>query len=250
MTLGVRNAAAGLAAARDITVTTGNDGVHVTALDLADQGSVAALVGAWDEPLDILVNNAGIMSNPEAYTTEGREVQLATNHLGHFALALGLYDALAAADGARIVSVSSSGHGDSPVVLDDLLFDRRPYDAGAAYGQSKTAGVLFTVEANRRWATDGITANAQVPATDASGMGVKTPEQGAATSVLMATWPGLAGIGGRHFEDCHEAEVVTRIPDGLHGVCAYALDPAAAARLWDVSVLLIAGAGGRSAVSV
>jgi len=266
VTLAVRNPEAGREAARNIATSTGNDDVQVSELDLADLRSVRALVAAWDGPLHVLVNNAGIMASPEAYTPQGWELQLATNHLGHFALALGLHDALAAADDARVVSVSSSGHGNAPVDLDDLFFDRRPYDAGTAYGQSKTANVLFAVEAHRRWAGDGITTNAlmpggvwtglqqhwdpvtleatkaQVPATDASGMGVKTPQQGAATSVLLATWPDLRGVGGRYFEDCHEAEVVDQVRDGLHGVCAYALDPEAAERLWAVSTSLVADA--------
>ncbi|RYC14747.1 SDR family NAD(P)-dependent oxidoreductase [Nocardioides zhouii] len=266
VTLAVRDVGAGRTAARDIATSTGNDAVALGHLDLADLGSVEALVAAWDEPLHILVNNAGIMASPEAYTPQGWELQFATNHLGHFALALGLHEALAAAEDARVVSVSSSGHGNAPVDFDDLFFDRRPYDAGTAYGQSKTANVLFAVEAHRRWSGDGITTNAlmpggvwtglqqhwdpktlaatkaQVPATDASGMGVKTPQQGAATSVLLATWPGVQGVGGGYFEDCHEAEVVDQIPDGLHGVCAYALDPLAAERLWDVSASLVANA--------
>ena len=266
VTLAVRNPDAGRVAARDIATGTGNDDVRVCELDLADPRSVQALVAAWDGPLHVLVNNAGIMSTPEAYTAQGWELQLATNHLGHFALALGLHDALAAADDARVVAVSSSGHGNAPVDLDDLFFDRRPYDAGIAYGQSKTANVLFAVEAHRRWAGDGITVNAlmpggvwtglqrhwdpatleatkaQVPATDASGMGVKTPQQGAATSVLLATWPDLRGIGGRYFEDCHEAEVVDQVRDGLHGVCAYALDARTAERLWAISTSLVADA--------
>lgn len=200
------------------------------------------------------------MTTPETYTAPGWELQFATNHMGHFALALGLHAALAADGSARIVSVSSSGHGNSPVVFDDLFFDRRPYDPGQAYGQSKTANVLFAVEATRRWAGDGITANALMPggiwtnlqrhwdpdvlaATKASvvaaGMAAKTPEQGAATSVLLATWPALDGIGGRYFEDCHEADVVPEIINGIHGVRDYALDPAAATRLWDVSLELL-----------
>jgi NAD(P)-dependent dehydrogenase (short-subunit alcohol dehydrogenase family) len=266
VTLAVRDTGAGRAAARDIVESTGNEAVQVRELDLADLRSVRALVAAWDGPLHVLVNNAGIMASPEAYTAQGWELQFATNHLGHFALTLGLHGALAAADDARVVAVSSSGHGNAPVDFDDLFFDRRPYDAGVAYGQSKTANVLFAVEAHRRWAEDGITTNAlmpggvwtglqqhwdpadleatkaQVPATDASGMGVKTPEQGAATSVLLATWPGLRGVGGRYFEDCHEAEVVDQVCDGLHGVCAHALDPEAADRLWAVSTSLVTDA--------
>ena len=115
----------------------------------------------------MLVNNAGVMALPDLQLTpEGWELQFATNHLGHFALALGLHDALAAAGDARIVSVSSGGHLRSPVVFDDINFSSRPYDPWLAYGQSKTANVLFAVEATRRWAGDGITANAVHPGRD------------------------------------------------------------------------------------
>jgi NAD(P)-dependent dehydrogenase (short-subunit alcohol dehydrogenase family) len=158
-------------------------------------------------------------------TPEGWELHFATNHLGHFALAAGLHDSLAAAAaGARIVSLSARGHLRSPVVFEDINFASRPYDPLLAYGQSKTANVLFAVEATRRWADDDITANAVHPgAIETTNLsryldpdylqqlrtsGVyryKTAEQGAATSVLVATWPRLAGIGGRYFEDCNEA---------------------------------------------
>src|SRR6202034_2235755 len=119
-------------------------------LDLADRGSVTAFVDQWRGPLHILINNAGIMALPELQrTAEGWELQFATNHLGHFALATGLHSALAAADGARIASVSSSAHLHSPVVFDDIQFREREYEPWAAYGQSKTANVLFAVEASR-----------------------------------------------------------------------------------------------------
>lgn len=260
VTLAVRDVEAGRAVANDIAATTGNSAVSVARLDLADVDSVDAFVADWSGPLHILVNNAGVMNSPQAFTPQGWELQFATNHLGHFALAAGLHDALAADGAARVVVVSSSGHGSSPVVFDDLFFARHPYDAGRAYGQSKTANVLFAVEATRRWSADGITANALMPggiwtnlqrhwdpaalaATKAyvasAGLKVKSPEQGAATSVLLATWPALAGVGGRYFEDCHEAKVVGAIVDGVHGVRDYALDPAAAERLWEVSVELL-----------
>src|SRR5438552_19107335 len=103
------------------------------------------------------------MALHEQHTSEGWEMQFAINHLGHFALALGLHEALAAAGGARIVSVSSSAHQSSPVVFVDIHFRRRPYDPLSAYGQSKTANVLFAVEATARWRGDGITANALMP---------------------------------------------------------------------------------------
>ena len=155
-------------------------------------------------------------------------MQFATNHLGHFALAVGLHDALAAAGDARIVSVSSSGHLRSPVVFDDLNYSFRDYDPFGAYGQSKTANVLFAVEATRRWADDGITANALMPggiATnlqrhvsggpeymkeavkrfDRSGVRLKTPSRAPLPRSCLPTYPVLEGVGGRYFEDCNEA---------------------------------------------
>ena len=225
MTLAVRDVEAGERTAADIIAATGSKEVLVAPLDLADPASVAAFTANWDGPLDLLVNNAGVMALPHLQLTPaGWEMQLATNHLGHFALANGLHEALAAAGNARIVSLSSRGHLRSPVIFDDLNFAARPYDPWLAYGQSKTANVLFAVEATKRWASDGITANAVHPggitATNlsrhmdpealagalASGTFTdKTIEQGAATSVLVATSPLLDGVGGRYFEDCHEA---------------------------------------------
>jgi NAD(P)-dependent dehydrogenase (short-subunit alcohol dehydrogenase family) len=254
VTLAVRNTSAARPVAEDIIATTGSKQVLVAPLDLADQASVAAFVAAWEGPLDILVNNAGVMASPEMRTPEGWELQFATNHLGHFALATGLHRALAAAGRARVVSVSSSGHLRSPVVFDDIHFRERAYDPWLAYGQSKTANVLFAVEATRRWADDGITVNALMPGgirtnlqryvsdeelarlraqMGATAANWKTPEQGAATSVLVATSPLLDGIGGRYFEDCNEAAV--NVPGTRQGVALYALDPEAAALLWQVS---------------
>ena len=255
VTLAVRNLAAGQRTAADITATTGNRHVLVVPLDLADQASVASFVAGWDGPLHILVNNAGLMASPLMRTSEGWEMQFATNHLGHFALVTGLHHALTEAGRARVVSVSSTGHLNSPVVFDDIHFLEREYDPWTAYGQSKTANVLFGVEATKRWASDGITVNALMPgaihtnlqrhisadelARMRSRLGGtdpiwKTPEQGAATSVLVATSPLLDGVGGRYFEDCNEAE--PHQPGTRRGVADYALDPEAAALLWQVSV--------------
>jgi NAD(P)-dependent dehydrogenase (short-subunit alcohol dehydrogenase family) len=202
----------------------------------------------------MLINNAGIMAAPLMGTPEGWEMQFATNHLGHFALATRLHGALAAAGSARVVSVSSSAHLRSPVVFADIHFRRRAYEPWAAYGQSKTANVLFAVEATARWAADGIYTNALMPGgirtnlqryvseeeldrmRSASGGGAaawKTPRQGAATSVLAAASPLLDGVGGRYFEDGQEAE--PNRPGTRRGVAAYALDPDNAARLWQVS---------------
>jgi NAD(P)-dependent dehydrogenase (short-subunit alcohol dehydrogenase family) len=249
VTLAVRDPAAGQRVADAI-----GGAVRVAPLDLADQASVAAFVAGWDGPLHILVNNAGVMAAPETRTPEGWELQFATNHLGHFALTAGLHRFLAV-EGARVVSVSSSAHLMSPVVFEDIHYTDRPYDPWTAYGQSKTANILFAVGATKRWAADGITVNALMPGgidtnlqrhldreqlrsmrelAAADGYRMKTPEQGAATSVLLATSPLLEGVGGRYFEDCNEA-LPSRGDTVVRGVAAYALDPEAATRLWQVT---------------
>lgn len=255
VTLAVRNTGAGERVAADIAATTGNRNIHVASLDLASRASVAAFAAGWAGPLHVLVNNAGVMALPEQRTQEGWEMQFATNHLGHFALAVGLRAALAADGAARIVSVSLSAHQLSPVVFDDIHFAFRAYDPMLAYGQSKTANVLFAVGATARWAGDGITANALTPgaiATNlqrhAGGMKTpperrKTPEQGAATSVLVATSPLLAGVGGRYFLDCNEAACVPRRTWDMGGVAPYALDPGNAERLWEESLGLLRSPG-------
>ncbi|MGW3565490.1 SDR family NAD(P)-dependent oxidoreductase [Streptomyces sp. NPDC000941] len=263
VTLAVRDLEAGSRAAADITATTGNDRVLVSSLDLADQTSVAAFAAGWHAPLHILVNNAGVMATPETHTPEGWELQFATNHLGHFALTTGLHAALKEAGDARVVQVSSVGHINGDVHFEDINFAHRPYDPWAAYSQSKTANILFTVEAARRWSGDGISVNALNPGRIADtnlarhigaptnapasfepgrsdGVSVKNTQQGAATSVLLAASPLVEGVSGRYFEDCDEAE--RHQPGIRRGVAAYALDPARAARLWQVSLDMLAHA--------
>jgi NAD(P)-dependent dehydrogenase (short-subunit alcohol dehydrogenase family) len=257
VTLAVRNLEAGERVAAEITSSTGNKGVYVAPLELADRASVRAFAGNWQGPLHILVNNAGVMAEPLNRTPEGWEHQFATNHLGHFGLALGLHPALAAAGNARIVAVSSSAHHRGGVDFDDLHFERRPYDSWVAYGQSKSANVLFAVEAAKRWAPDGIITNALMPGGIRTALqrhldldndpglkatfdsfSWKTTEQGAATSALLAGSPLIDGISGRYFENSNEAER-TVVP-GLSGVAEHALDPEAATRLWEVSLDLLA----------
>jgi NAD(P)-dependent dehydrogenase (short-subunit alcohol dehydrogenase family) len=248
-------------AARDVAaaerVATDTGAIGVSYLDLSNLESVDAFARGWDGPLHILVNNAGVMAIQElTLNGDGLEMQLATNHVGHFALATALHGALAA-EGARIVSVSSSGHLRSPVIFDDLNFAFRDYEPFLAYGQSKTANVLFSVGATARWARDGITSNALMPGgiatalqrhmdpgyidrARASGFRLKTTEQGAATSVLLAAHPSLEGIGGRYYEDCAEARVVDRRGEvGTGGVAPYALDADNADRLWALSERLL-----------
>ncbi|MGW5476222.1 SDR family NAD(P)-dependent oxidoreductase [Streptomyces sp. NPDC004008] len=264
VTLAVRDTEAGArVAARlaaELPATSGK--LTVGRLDLADRSTVAAFVAAWHGPLHILVGNAGVMALPEVTRTpDGRETQFAVNHLGHFALAVGLRPALAAADGARIVSVSSIGHLFSPVVFDDLDYRFRPYDPWTSYGQSKTANILFAVGAAERWADDGITANALMPGNigdtslarymgpeqladfiETTGLALppqKSVEQGAATSVLLAASPTVEGVTGRYYEDCAQAEPVAGRDGAIAGVAPYALDRENADRLWSLSEQLI-----------
>ncbi|MGW5156527.1 hypothetical protein ACWEPN_13700 [Nonomuraea wenchangensis] len=157
--------------------------------------------------------------------------------------------------------VSSGAQLRAPFDFDDPHFERRPYDPWTAYAQSKTADVLLAVAVARRWAADGIAANAHEPgyvhtnlqrhvdqatmramgAMDDDGNLLtpgyfKTPEQGAATSVLLAASPLLDGVTGRYFSnDNQEAEVVPGGPDATGGVAAWSVDPGAADRLWDLA---------------
>lgn len=274
VTLAVRDTAAGDAVAAAIGQSTGGVGKsaggirpRVVRLDLADRTSVARCVDAWSGPLHLLINNAGVVTGGLERTHEGWELQFATNHLGHFALATGLHDALAlgAADrgGARIVAVSSTAHMRSGIDFGDLHFERRGYDPQIAYAQSKTANSLFAVEATRLWASDGIVANAVNPGGVATGLqrnftarqkesldaaeaaGVftyKTVEQGAATSVVAAVALEFAHSGGHYLDDSQEAYTVPDDADLArhpHGVKEWALDPATAERLWAVSADLL-----------
>jgi NAD(P)-dependent dehydrogenase (short-subunit alcohol dehydrogenase family) len=253
ITLAVRRPGVAQPVADELRRTTGNPAIEVRQLDVSDLNSVRSFVVDWTTPLHVLINNAGIMAVPELeHTPQGFELQFGTNYLGHFALALGLHCCLAAANGARVVSVSSSGHLFSPVIFDDLGFDFVPYTPIGAYGQSKSATALLSVGITQKWADDGILSNALNPGAIATGLqkhtgGLrtpverrKTPEQGAATTVLLAASPLLAGISGRYFEDCNEAERVAKRPtDFTGGYAAYALDPGNAARLWDRSQRLV-----------
>ncbi|OEV09610.1 SDR family NAD(P)-dependent oxidoreductase [Streptomyces nanshensis] len=255
VTLAVRDTAQGRRRAAEFVDATGNEAIRVAPLDLADRTSVAAFIAAWDGPLHILVNNAGVMAPPEVRTPQGWELHFATNHLGHFALALGLHRALAAAGGARVVSVGAGAHLHSPLVFEDIHFRERAYDPWTAYAQSKTANALFAVHAWERWESDGISVNSSLPGAirtrlhrhvgpeeaerGAAGPGGdapqwRTPAQGAATSVLLAASSLVEGVGGRCFEDCNEAPL--NAPGSHRGVAPHATDPEAAERLWQVSV--------------
>ncbi|HEX6356592.1 SDR family NAD(P)-dependent oxidoreductase [Actinophytocola sp.] len=227
---------------------------EVDQLDLADQASVRAFAQRFLDSgrrIDIMINSAGIMAAPETRVGPGWEMQFATNHLGHFTLVNLLRPAFT--DDARVVSVSSSGHQAADIRWDDLHFTRG-YDRWQAYGQSKTANVLFAVHLDAL----GVRSFAVHPGRiltelarhvehgervaagwiDEHGNVVdplfKSPEQGAATQVWAATSPQLADLGGLYLEDCDVAELTDS--DTMEaGVRDYAVDPAAAARLWALS---------------
>jgi len=255
ITLAVRDLKAGHRAAGEISAETGNPNVRAAFLDLADRASITAFVNAWDGPLNALINNAAVMALPElTLTPEGLEMHFAVNHLGHFALAKGLRPALAAGTtedyASRIVSVSSSAHFSSPVIFDDLHFTYRHYQPWLAYAQSKTANILFAVEATRRWAADGIYATSHTPGYIRTGLQRHLPpdfpepreparrknvEQGAANSCLMVTCPLAEKVGGIYVADCLPQEVAKTRPADLGGVAPYALNADNAKRLWEVS---------------
>ncbi|MET8787207.1 SDR family NAD(P)-dependent oxidoreductase [Streptomyces sp. NPDC004589] len=259
VTIATRNPASAEALVKEFPET------RAVALDLADLASVRAFCDAWDGPLDALIANAGIMMLPtREVNSQGWEMQLATNYLGHFALAVGLRPALQAAGNARVAVVSSGAQLRAGFDFDDPQFERRPYDPFVAYAQSKTADVLLAVGISRRWAEHGITANACAPgvihtnlarhldratlqalgAMDADGNLVtpdyfKTPAQGAATTVLLAASPLLDGVTGRYFEDNQESEVVDGGPEVMTGVAKWSIDPTAADRLWDYALPVV-----------
>ena len=256
VTIAVRRPDAAELVAAELRLATGSTAIDVRALDVADLVSVRSFVAAWDRPVHALINNAGIMALPELYRTpEGREMQFATNYLGHFALTLGLHPWLKAGQNARVVSVASTGSLWSPILWDDPDFRFTPYHPVVAYGQSKTACILLAAGIAAKWRADGISANALNPGAIATSLqrhtgGLKTPEpfrktvqQGAATSVLLAASPRVEGVTGRYFDDCKEAETVdARREQPIGTVARYALDPQNAERLWKLAERMIGGA--------
>ncbi|MFR9796259.1 SDR family NAD(P)-dependent oxidoreductase [Streptomyces sp. MS06] len=267
VTIAVRNTTAGDAVAETIGKSTGRIRPRVVRLDLTQRATITRFIDAWNGPLHLLINNAGVVTGGLERTHEGWELQFATNHLGHLALATGLHHALtqgaADRDGARIVSVSSTAHMRSGIDFHDLHFERRDYDPQIAYAQSKTANSLFAVEATRLWAADGIVANAVNPGGVATGLqrnftpeqkasldaaeaaGIftyKTVGQGAAAGIIAAVAPEFAHSGGHYVDDAQEAYTVPNDADLAqhpHGVKEWALDPATAEHLWNVSADLL-----------
>jgi NAD(P)-dependent dehydrogenase (short-subunit alcohol dehydrogenase family) len=259
----------------------GIERVDVERLDLMDPVSVDAFAARYVEsgrPLHVLANNAGLMGGELVRDARGYESQFSTNHLGHFQLTNALLPALRAANGARVVEVSSWGHHLSDIRWDDPHFETGTYEGMVGYGQSKTANVLFAVELDRRFSGDGIRGYSLHPGgivgtnlapwltvDDKKAMGLlddagrpiidpdrdmKTPEQGASTTVWGATSPLLADIGGVYLQNNDIAPIDDKAIDVnpdiaagpiemTVGVTPYAVDPESAQRLWDVSERMI-----------
>ncbi|XVV09035.1 SDR family NAD(P)-dependent oxidoreductase [Actinoplanes sp. CA-131856] len=257
--IGLATAQALSRAGAEVTVATRRPSGDHRALDLSDLDSVRAFTEAWDGPVHGIVANGGVMALPTRETAQnGWESQLAINFLGHFALVTGLHSHLRAAGESRVVVVSSGIQAKGAFDFDDPHFERQPYDPWKAYRNSKVAGSLFSVALARRWAADGVLANTADPgyvATNlqrhldedtlrAFGMAgenaqlpdyFSTPEEAAATNVLLAAYPLPKEVNGRYFIYCQEAEPVPGGPDAAGGVAPWSLDPAEADRLWELA---------------
>jgi NAD(P)-dependent dehydrogenase (short-subunit alcohol dehydrogenase family) len=259
LVLGVRDVAAGEATARRIAPEA-RGRIRVLPLELSDLASVASFAEAIDGPVDLLIANAGVSKTPETRLPNGLDVRFATNHLGHFFLALRLRRRMAER-GARLIVLSSAAHKGMRLRLDDLQWRQREFSL-AAYGESKTANILFAQEATRRWATEGIYANAVLPGTAMTGLqrhhgeemkrrigfirpdgsfdpAVKTIAQAAATTLWAATAPELEGRGGLVLEDCAQAELAGPDTHPWSGFDPQVADPETARELWEHSRELI-----------
>ena len=231
-------------------------------MDLADLNSVRsaamAILQRTDE-IQLLINNAGVMACPLMRTAQGFEMQFGTNHLGHFLLTELLSPALINGSPSRVINLSSAGHKLGPFNFDDPDYHQREYDKWQAYGESKTANILFSVGLDLRMRDRGVRAFAVHPgmimtnlarhlkpaditaltdrSTSSEPLAFKTVEQGAATSVWAATAAELALEGGIYLEDCQIAKAAAG--DGVRGIESYAIDSAAAEQLWSLSEDLV-----------
>jgi NAD(P)-dependent dehydrogenase (short-subunit alcohol dehydrogenase family) len=242
-------------AAREVTRRTGNDDVHVVALDLADLASVGEAAGdvlaRWDR-LDVLINNAGGIWTERQETAQGFEQTFGVNHLGHFLLTGLLLARITESAPSRIINLTSVGHHAAwrGMRFDDLQSEKR-YATMDAYGRSKLANILFTRELAARVAGTCVTVNAVHPGPVRSGFGMDgdmgglmglgnrlirpfeiSPSAGAKTSVYLATSPEVEGATGRYW--------VRRKPGHMS---RQARSNAQAQRLWSESERLVSSVG-------
>ncbi|XP_061599067.1 retinol dehydrogenase 14-like [Cololabis saira] len=241
-----------LEAAREIVQETGAEQsqVSVKHLDLASLASVRAFcheVIQTESRLDVLINNAGVYQCPLTRTQDGFELQFGVNHLGHFLLTHLLLELLRRSAPSRVVVVSSRLYKRGTIDFSDLNSERS-YDRAAAYARSKLANLLFCGELARRLQGSGVTANALTPGMVNTNLGrhvavpalarplaallarglLRTPEQGAQTSVFLAVSPEVAGVTGKCYADCKPQVLLDR-----------ASDPDLAGKLWDISEVMV-----------
>lgn len=251
----VRNPEKGAAAIEQIKQAIPAADIELAEVDLFDLDSVrsgAADIAARHPRIDMLINNAGVMAAPLARTREGLDMHLGTNFLGHYVLTARLMENLLAAPGARIINLTSSAHRLSPFREEDPFFEHDEYNKLAAYGQSKTANVLFTLELDRRYKDRGVRATAVHPGlidTELGryftedemvflkggipeGISMKTVSQGAATTVWAACIEDFDAIAARFCEDSAVADEISDPDADGRGVLPHALDLAVAGRLW------------------
>lgn len=215
----------------EIEYDTVNQQIICKELDLASLSSIhkfADDVNKNERFVDILINNAGIMRCPKMITKDGFEMQLGVNHLGHFLLTHLLLDKIKKSSPSRIINISSLAHTRGKINFDDLN-SANDYDPGAAYNQSKLANILFTKELSKKLDGTGVTVNALHPGIVMTELGrhmsahksalsgtllkpffwtiMKTPKQGAQTSIYCALSKDLENVTGKYFSDCKEKEV-------------------------------------------
>ena len=234
-------------------------------MDLGDFASIRRFVAEMLEDetqIDLLINNAGIMACPESRVEGGWESQFGVNHLGHFLLTKGLLPALLAADAPRVVCLSSIAHRRGGVNFDDINFEKTPYDKWTAYAQAKTANALFALGLDMKYAEQGLRAFSVHPGgimtplqrhldneemialgwLDESGnlselaaSLFKSTTQGCTTTLWAATSEQLDGKGGLYCEDCDVADLADENTPRYFGVAQWAVDPALAKELWELS---------------
>lgn len=244
--------------------------ILVGEMDLAEPDSVrryAERIRHSEDKLDLLINNAGIMACPETRVGNDWESQFAINHIGHFVLTNELLPLLIAANGARVVCLSSTGHKRSGIRWGDIHFKKTPYEKWEAYGQSKTANALFALALDRKFADHGVHAFAVHPGgiltplqrhleveemaalgwldedgnlSEQARLLFKSPTQGCSTTLWAATSPALEQLGGVYCEDCDVADLASDDAPGYSGVESWAADEEEAMRLWEITEQMLA----------